>query len=248
MTIQADIYGLGCVLHHALAGQPPFADVSPVRQLLRHATETAKPIAEHNPEVPGGVQQILTWMLAKDPARRYPTPARAAQALEMFVVANSGPGRPTDTRMNVFLEWVDTLDGSAPPAPREPAKESIPEISVELVSPADIPAIRPKPPSVGPRPPPPPQQRKAPRPTPVESEEIEEEEDKPARVRKKSSREEEKPVRKRGKSEDEEQEQEPERLMGMRPRELMLLTIGLLTIFAVGVIGLLGWLVYRMLS
>jgi serine/threonine protein kinase len=255
IDIRADIYSLGCVLYHALAGQPPFADVSPVRQLLRHATETPRPITEHNPEAPSGLQQVLNWMLAKDPGQRYPTPARAAQALEMFVVANSGPAQPKDTRLNTYLEWVDTLDGSASAAPAKkaaavpspPSKPPVPVVEVELVSlPADdIPTIQPSKPAPVPPPPPPP--AKAPRPPRDHDEE--EEEDRP-RSRKKPPREEKTPAprRKKASEDEEEEESEPERLMGMRPREMMVLTISLLAIIGLGVVGLLGWLVHRALS
>lgn len=79
-SVRADIYSLGCVLYHAIAGQPPFPDSNVISQMVRHATESARPLAEFNPEVPDGLQQIVNWMMAKDPAQRYATPERAAQA------------------------------------------------------------------------------------------------------------------------------------------------------------------------
>jgi len=51
--IRADIYSLGCVLYHCLAGRPPFPDVNAVVQMVRHATEQAKPLKDFNPAVPG---------------------------------------------------------------------------------------------------------------------------------------------------------------------------------------------------
>ena len=39
VDIRADIYSLGCVFYQTLTGQTPFPDSSPVRQMIRHATE-----------------------------------------------------------------------------------------------------------------------------------------------------------------------------------------------------------------
>src|SRR5207253_4580653 len=87
--IRSDIYSTGCVLYHALAGQPPFPDTNIISQMIRHATEPAKPLKDFNPAVPDGLQQIVNWMMAKDPAGRYLTPERAAQALQVFLAAGT---------------------------------------------------------------------------------------------------------------------------------------------------------------
>jgi serine/threonine protein kinase len=83
--VRADVYSLGCILYHALAGRPPYEDASPQRQLIRHATETPRPLPELVPEVPGGLDQVVHWMMARDPAARYQTPERAALALQAFL-------------------------------------------------------------------------------------------------------------------------------------------------------------------
>src|SRR5581483_10545342 len=44
IDIRSDIYSMGCVLYHALTGQPPFPDKNLLSQLVRHATETPRPL------------------------------------------------------------------------------------------------------------------------------------------------------------------------------------------------------------
>lgn len=88
--VRADVYALGCVLYHALTGRTPFPGPSALLRAVRHATEPPRPARELNPAVPEGLQQILDWMMAKEPARRYPTPGRAAQALLTFLLSRAG--------------------------------------------------------------------------------------------------------------------------------------------------------------
>jgi serine/threonine protein kinase len=83
--IRSDIYSLECVLHHALAGQPPFEDRGPVRLVLSHANDPPPRLAILNMHVPKGLQEVVDVMLAKDPALRLPTPGKAAQELRQFL-------------------------------------------------------------------------------------------------------------------------------------------------------------------
>jgi serine/threonine protein kinase len=118
--IRADIYSLGCVLYHLLAGHPPFPDTNFINQMIRHATEQPRPLKEINPAVPDGLQQILNWMMAKDPNGRYPTPERAAQALQVFLAAGSDPAiDPTaDPKMKTFLSYLKDNKRDQPPEKR----------------------------------------------------------------------------------------------------------------------------------
>src|SRR5207302_7158176 len=77
--------------------------------MIRHATEPAKPLKDFNPAVPDGLQQIVNWMMAKDLAGRYPTPERAAQALQVFLAAGTEtPAAPeADPKMKPYLTWLE---------------------------------------------------------------------------------------------------------------------------------------------
>jgi tRNA A-37 threonylcarbamoyl transferase component Bud32 len=107
--IRADIYSLGCVLYHLLAGQPPFPDSNIISQMIRHASEPPRPLSQFNPAIPDGLQQIVNWMMAKTPEGRYPTPARAASALEVFLAAGAAPpsSPDLDPEMASYLRELD---------------------------------------------------------------------------------------------------------------------------------------------
>ena len=117
IDIRADIYSMGCVFYHMLAGQPPFPDKSVVSQMVRHATEDPKMVKSFSPDVPDGLQQILNWMLAKKPEQRYPTPLRAAQAMQVFMVVGA-EARPIEEapQMKRFMTVLEMGDKEAPKA------------------------------------------------------------------------------------------------------------------------------------
>jgi serine/threonine protein kinase len=143
--IRADIYSLGCVLYHLLAGQPPFPDTNIISQMIRHATEAPKPLNLVNAAVPDGLQQIVNWMMAKEPAQRYPTPARAAGALETFLAAGSTPASSPDfdPDMQPYLVWLDELQ-AAPAISPPPSSGAHKKVKVTK-EPAVPPAVPPPP-------------------------------------------------------------------------------------------------------
>jgi serine/threonine protein kinase len=141
--IRADIYSLGCVLYHALTGQPPFPDKSVVMQVMRHATEPPRPLADALPDVPDGLQNVVNWMLAKDPAQRYATPEKAAQALNLLV-RNTPPARPAPPPLPAYTKWLADSGETDAPKPATPTK-----IPVGRLEPS---GKKPKPPPAAPAP------------------------------------------------------------------------------------------------
>jgi serine/threonine protein kinase len=110
VDIRSDIYSLGCVLYHALAGRPPFTDANLLNLMIRHATEEAQPLKELNAAVPDELQQIVSCMMAKDPASRYATPERAARELQVFLTdrADKPATLDSDPGMRAYLSWLES--------------------------------------------------------------------------------------------------------------------------------------------
>jgi serine/threonine protein kinase len=113
VDIRSDIYSLGCVLYQTLAGQPPFRDTSIINQMVRHATEPPRPLKAHSAAVSDSLQQIVNRMMAKEPAQRYATPERAAQALQAFLAAGNEPARSIEAEphMRKYLTWLEADNG-----------------------------------------------------------------------------------------------------------------------------------------
>jgi serine/threonine protein kinase len=83
--IRADIYSLGCTLYYLLTGAPPFKGRSLYEVLQAHHSMEARPLNLVRPEVPEELAAVVRKMMAKEPAKRYQTPAEVAQALSVFI-------------------------------------------------------------------------------------------------------------------------------------------------------------------
>jgi serine/threonine protein kinase len=81
VDIRTDIYSLGATFYFLLTGRPPFADGTLAQKLIWHQSKVPTPIRELRPEVPEGVEAVLSRMMTKDRAGRYQTPAEVVQAL-----------------------------------------------------------------------------------------------------------------------------------------------------------------------
>jgi serine/threonine-protein kinase len=85
---RTDLYALGCLAYHLLAGVPPFEAETPLGLAFRHCIDTARPLSEHCPEVPPLFAAAVHRALSKDPASRFGSAAEMKKAL----LARSHPG------------------------------------------------------------------------------------------------------------------------------------------------------------
>ncbi len=142
--IRADIYSLGCTLHHLLVGDPPFLGTYQ-NILMAHSNREADRVNLKRPDVPVELAEVVARMMAKEPAQRYQTPKMVEAALQPFtgtavLVANPGEYLPAvDTDLGLAAASEDTSVersgaesdesdwGQAKPEPKSSAVTSRPE-------------------------------------------------------------------------------------------------------------------------
>ena len=117
---RTDVWSLGGVLYEMLAGQPPFhADTLGV--VFARILETApRPLAEHRPDVPAALAEIVHRCLEKDRERRVASMRELASLLVPFA---SGEGAVAARRAGI----VAAPGITATPRIDEPARTSLPE-------------------------------------------------------------------------------------------------------------------------
>lgn len=79
---RSDLYSLGVVVYAALVGTPPFAGSNTAALLVKHLTETPRPIREVRPDVPDDLVAIINRLLQKNPADRFQDAASLVTALD----------------------------------------------------------------------------------------------------------------------------------------------------------------------
>jgi serine/threonine-protein kinase len=99
--IRSDIYSLGCTFFFMLAGQPPFPEGTVLQKLLQHQGDEPPDILEFRPELPDESSRLLRKMMAKDPGRRYASPADLVA--DLLLLAEEIGLRPMSPTSRIWL-------------------------------------------------------------------------------------------------------------------------------------------------
>jgi serine/threonine protein kinase len=87
---RSDVYSAGCVLYELFTGHPPYRAPTPVATALKHVHEPLPLEGPRAARIPEPMIPLFRKVLAKNPARRYPT-ARALGSALALVRTMSAP-------------------------------------------------------------------------------------------------------------------------------------------------------------
>ena len=68
---RSDLYSLGVVMYEMMTGQAPYDGDSPVAVAIKHINGGAQMPSVLNPNIPGGLEQIIMKCMQTDPGKRY---------------------------------------------------------------------------------------------------------------------------------------------------------------------------------
>jgi serine/threonine protein kinase len=87
---RADLYAVGAMAYEMLAGQPPFAGMSPQMMLAAHVTQAPDPVTKRRTAVPEALASLVMRCLEKKPADRWQSAEELREQLELLATPSGG--------------------------------------------------------------------------------------------------------------------------------------------------------------
>ncbi len=81
---RSDLYSLAVVMYEMITGRPPYDGDTPVSVAIQHIDGGAPMPSTLNPNIPGGLEQIIMKAMARDIDDRYPTAAAMLTDMDEF--------------------------------------------------------------------------------------------------------------------------------------------------------------------
>jgi serine/threonine protein kinase len=135
---RSDIYSLGVVGYQMLAGEPPFRAANTPAMLVKHLSETPRPLDARRPDAPAGLVHAIMRALAKKPEHRWGDAAEFRAAIlglrdtgafaEPAAEPAPAPQPRRDERASAepppFYQSPFTGPAHAPPRPSRPQEQA----------------------------------------------------------------------------------------------------------------------------
>jgi serine/threonine protein kinase len=127
---RSEIYSVGVVLYHMLAGRPPFDGADVMEILTKHVTDEAPAPSSFNPQVDPELEEICRTAMSKDPAKRYRSAREMRAALRSTAAAHgigsvSGP-HSSVSELDPMTPMGSFMTSRAPTMPVPSLLESLP--------------------------------------------------------------------------------------------------------------------------
>ena len=108
LDARTDVYSLGCVLFECLTGRPPFVSENDAGLMYAHLQQPPPSATAVEPELVGGIDEVLATAMAKAPPDRYPAAGAFADEASraLGVGGDGGAGSPERTRLRRMIPAI----------------------------------------------------------------------------------------------------------------------------------------------
>jgi serine/threonine protein kinase len=162
---RTDIFSLGICLYECLTRRKPFGGDSLTSISYKIVHESFPPLAEINPQIPPGYEDVVANCLQKDPAKRYQRGKEMSAAIRTVIRGE----RPVRSEPVMADETLNTRDRDKLPTIEIPFPEAAPNAeagsSTQPARAAAAASAKPAPPVKAPKPPKPPKAPKTTKPS-----------------------------------------------------------------------------------
>jgi serine/threonine protein kinase len=124
----SDLYSIGAVLYHMLAGEPPYGSAPALSRFALVLHEEPTRPRELEPSIPTGVEAVIQHAMARDTGTRVQTAAELDEELAAFEAPPAVEAGPS------------TAAPAAPPSATTPSASTSTSMPVQLIRPATPPA------------------------------------------------------------------------------------------------------------